>query len=201
MGCNYYARIIPSESDKRILKKMIDDNNFDTIKDKVERMYGRFHPGDKYDDPIGEIHLGKSSAGWKFLWNPNIYIIRSGEIEHIDKGNGVTSVNYILNPNTAYYVYPLTKEGIKAFIDRDDVKIYDEYGKTYDKEEFFTWAAGKTDGWDAESYDKKHPNEYKWYNDGEYIDLLEAEGFEFTTDARSEFYSDGLRFATSTDFS
>ena len=39
MGTNYYARIIPSKSRKEKLKKMIDENRFDDIKDEVADMY------------------------------------------------------------------------------------------------------------------------------------------------------------------
>ena len=46
----------------------------------------------------GEIHLGKRSGGWKFLFNPNYE-----------------------------RYYPLTKEGLMNFLKRDDVIIYTEY--------------------------------------------------------------------------
>ena len=39
MGTNFYARIIPSKSRKEKLKKLIDEDRFDDIKDEVADMY------------------------------------------------------------------------------------------------------------------------------------------------------------------
>ena len=70
MGTNFYARIIPKEEDKQILKEAIDANDYATIEGMVAEMYSSLnectHKG-------GEIHLGKSSCGWKFLWNSNLH--------------------------------------------------------------------------------------------------------------------------------
>lgn len=210
MGTNYYARIIPSAVNKRTLKKLIDDNDFRLIREEVSRLYGSFHPYTMQEIPVGEIHLGKASGGWKFLWNPNVYAIRNGHLVKHEEDNGGYSTTYVPDPDTAYYVYPLTKEGIKAFIDRDDVEIYDEYGEKQDKDEFFkmalewtTWEDkdGKIkEAWDAASYEKEHPNESRYKMDTELTRLLESEGFTFTSDTCNDFYSDGLRFSTSTDF-
>lgn len=94
MGTNYYARIIPSKERKEHLKKLIDENKFDEIQKEVNQMYSSTTD---YNDGA-EIHLGKRSAGWKFLFNPNF-----------EK------------------YYPLTKEGLMNFLKRDDVIIYSEY--------------------------------------------------------------------------
>lgn len=45
MGTNYYARIIPKEEDKQLLKEAIDTNDYDTIKGMVADMY---HSLDEY---------------------------------------------------------------------------------------------------------------------------------------------------------
>ena len=85
MGTNYYARILPSKKRKDEIKKAIDDNDFNNIKRSIGKTYGS--PCMDYDDTTtycgGEIHLGKRSAGWKFLWNPNWYKIPKG---HMEKG-------------------------------------------------------------------------------------------------------------------
>ena len=94
MGTNYYARIIPSKERKEHLKKLIDENKFDEIQKEVNQMYSSTTD---YNDGA-EIHLGKRSGGWKFLFNPNF-----------EK------------------YYPLTKEGLMNFLKRDDVIIYSEY--------------------------------------------------------------------------
>lgn len=59
MGTNFYARIIPTKERKEHLKKLIDNDEFDLIEDKIKELY------------CNEIHLGKRSSGWKFLFNPN----------------------------------------------------------------------------------------------------------------------------------
>jgi hypothetical protein len=55
MGTNYYGMRIPTENDKIALKKAIDNNDFS----ELERLTPK------------QIHLGKSSAGWEFLFNHN----------------------------------------------------------------------------------------------------------------------------------
>lgn len=209
MGTNFYARKIPSKQRKEYLKQIIDEDKFEEIKSKVNFMYGSFGV-DSGEPSGGEIHLGKRSAGWKFLWNPNIYRIRNGHSELTDNPDGSRSSRWIPEPDTSYYVYPLTKEGIKSFIDRPDVEVYDEYDTKQDKEEFFnmainwtTWKDLKTgkvsEAWDAESYHREHPTERQWSCTNEYTDFLESLGYKLSQ-YKSDFYSDGLRFATSTDF-
>ena len=210
MGTNYYARRIPKENEINKLKTLIDSNSFDGIRKEVEVMYGRFYPLKMADEFSGYVHLGKCSGGWKFLWDPNIYIIRNGHCEYIDNGKGMTSVIFIQEPDTYYYLYQLTKDGIKGFIDRDDIEIYDEYGEKQDKEEFFTMAINWADwrgneAWDSKTYNefekKKNRNWRSYVCSGEYVDMLIKEGYKMIDYDCSDFYSDGLRFATNNDFS
>ena len=205
MGTNFYARIIPTHERKEALKKMIDENRFTDITHEVDELYRSFNPYNKDDKPIGEIHLGKRSGGWKFLWNPNVYPLRNGHSESYTDTDGRTHTEWIWEPDTAYYVYPLTKEGIKAFIDREDVEVYDEYGEKQDKDTFFKEALEWTkwhgeEAYDSATYAKAHPDERHWNNDTELTRLLEREGFEFTTPWKYDFYSDGLRFSSSNEF-
>lgn len=203
MGTNFYARIIPAIEKQEELIKAIQDNDFDKIKTLVSTMYCSTDIDYNTDKIIGgEVHLGKRSGGWKFLWNPNIYVRRKykkGENQLIQDGY------------EGKYLYPLTKQGIKSFIEREDVVIYDEYGEKQDKEEFFemaiNWTTWKNkDGkevpaYDSESYHKEYPNERIYPCDNELVKYLMQEGIEFISKNRSDFYSDGLRFATVTDFS
>ena len=69
MGTNFYARIIPKEEDKQKLIDAINNNQYDTIKDLASELYDRRND---YTGIGNEIHLGKRSGGWKFLWNPNV---------------------------------------------------------------------------------------------------------------------------------
>ena len=214
MGTNFYARVIPKEPVKKRLHELIDSDDFIQIRNEINANYASFRPHNMTDKPIGEIHLGKRSAGWKFLWNPNIYIIRNGHMEWEDLEDGCRRGHFVEEPDTAYYTYPLTKEGIKAFIDSEDIEVYDEYGTKLDKYEFFedavnwtTWKDFKTgevvEAWDSKSYtehEKKNNPKYTVYGcSGEYVDMLKREGFELMEDC-TDFYSDGLRFATTTEF-
>lgn len=203
MGTNFYARIIPAIEKQRELMKALQDNDFDKIKTLVSTMYGSTDIDYDIDKIIGgEVHLGKRSGGWKFLWNPNIYVRRKYKKEE----NQLISDGY-----EGKYLYPLTKQGIKSFVDREDVVIYDEYGENKDKEKFFemaiNWTTWKNkDGkevpaHDSASYYKKYPNERIYQCDNELVKYLMQEGIEFISKDRSDFYSDGLRFATVTDFS
>ena len=89
MGTNYYARILPTKERKEKLKKLIDEDKLDEIANLYQELY-----------VDSEIHLGKRSAGWKFLFNPNY-----------EK------------------YYPLTKEGLLNFLKQDNIIIYNEYFK------------------------------------------------------------------------
>ena len=202
MGTNYYARIIPSKARKEILKKMIDEDHFDDIKDEVADMYGS---SDEWNENHGEIHLGKRSSGWKFLFNPNYE-----------------------------RYYPLTKKGLMNFLKRDDVIIYteyfsfreedDDYSKReyvdadnpdyYQGEYFWTaeqfmnmatnWGYNDSTAWDGKAYEKYEKernssyNGYERYGDKEREEFWIERGYN---PSYYEFYNDGLRWSTCCEFS
>ena len=206
MSTNYYAKILPTKERKKELCNAIETDDFPLINRLTEEMYGNLRRDWDSEDTIGGIvHLGKRSGGWKFLWDPNIFVIRHG---HSEKNKG--TYKWVEEPSTLLYTYPLTKKGLHDFIFRDNVLIYDEYDELQDKEEFWqmalSWGYEKEDkGWDAvsyEDYERKNNRNYTPYPiTGELTDLLKAEGYKFTTYTNSDFYSDGLRFAGYTDFS
>lgn len=210
MSTNYYAHIIPSKERKKKLHDAIKVNDFHLINKLTDEMYGSIQRDWDSDEVTGGVvHLGKISCGWKFLWNPNVFVIRHGHSKKIKIAPSHYRYNWIEEPSTLEYTYPLTKKGIKAFIDRDDVLIYDEYDELQDKEEFWkmalSWGYEEGDeGWDAASYEeweKKQNSNYSIYPvRGELIDLLKQEGYKFTSCSNFDFYSDGLRFAGFTDF-
>ena len=209
MGTNYYARIIPSKERKEKIKNAIDKNNFDEIKSLVTKTY--YEPQYDMDEGKytgGEIHLGKRSGGWKFLWNPNYYKELKGHTEWVETSENSRTGHWVEDGFEVNKFYDLTKKSIKQFIDREDIEIYDEYGEKQDKEEFWqmalNWGYEKGDiGWDGESYEewqrKENKNRrcYDYYND--YCRFLESCGIKLNK-YNTDFYSDGLRFATSTDF-
>lgn len=181
MGTNYYARIIPREEDKQSLKEAIDNNDYDTILNLTTELYDKLN---EFTHKGGEIHLGKSSCGWKFLWNSNIHYYSVWE-KH-------TTIMKHSMP------YELTKSGITKFVMRDDVKIYDEYGDLQDKTRFLTFAFNK-EGIDGKEYytNPEYNATYYLYESEKDLKKYTSLGFK---PEYGEFYSDGLRFSTSIEF-
>lgn len=200
MGTNFYARIIPTRKRKDALKELIDlSTDFRKIRDEVAATYGETN---EYNWEGGEIHLGKRSGGWKFLWNPNQWKVNEGSYD-------TKQQKYIDNWVVKKY-YDLTKESILKFLLRPDVELYDEYGEKFeDKEAWFNeivardsqlWA-DKDPMLDGEAYYKKCAAEGK--PEHSFPDSREQFwrdlGYEPT--GYYDFYSDGLRFSTCVDFS
>ena len=191
MGTNFYARIIPKEEDKQKLIDAINNNQYDVIENLTSELYGRRND---YSGVGNEIHLGKRSGGWKFLWNPNVIKVWDSE-----------ACDYAYN-----YVYPLTKEGITNFVMREDVIITDEYGKQQDPKEFlemaFSW--GEPGGYTGKTYEesRKEESSYRnYYWSKKYQRSMHSENDEMWFDLGYiveyyDFESDGLRFATSVNF-
>lgn len=84
MGKNYYAMVIPTSSDKMEIIEAVVNNDLEFAKDKIVQF-------------TEKIHIGKSSAGWEFLFNLN-------------------SKKYYSDIDT-----------LKDFISHSNVIIYDEY--------------------------------------------------------------------------
>lgn len=211
MGTNYYARIIPTEEQKNKLKKYIDENDFTNIKKYVSKLYNTTGYVCSSDDNTlgGEVHLGKRSCGWKFLWNPNWYKKYKGHTELVEKENGTESVRWVSDGYDIVKYYDLTKDSIKEFIDKENIEIYDEYDEKQDKEEFWKMAISwgyeeGNEGWDDESYEQweieNGPNYKPYDHETEYTKFIKECGFKVSK-YNSDFMSDGMRFATTTSFS
>lgn len=98
MRTNFYARIIPKEEDIKRVQRIIGcylSGHTLTINDNILK------------DAVKEIHLGKRSYGWQFLWQDN----------------------------PKYYDDNL--ESIKKFLSREDVIIFNEYDERFTFDEFF----------------------------------------------------------------
>ena len=200
MGTNFYALKLPTKERKKKLIELLDSKNFDEIISEVDNTFGKFEMDGNV--PVGgKIHLGKRSSGWKFLWNPNIYCIKQGHVENH---------SWVWDPDIHFSLYPLTKVGIWNFIKNPNIIIINGYDEIQDKEKFFNMAINWTtyDGkpaWDSKSYtewEKSQGNNYhceKCKND--LINHLISEGYKMISESCTDFYSDNLRFSTSTDFS
>ena len=176
----------------------IVNNKFDEIEDLVSELYGNRN---EYSRRGNVIHLGKRSGGWKFLWNSNV-------IRYVE---GYLDENKQYVPVYKYdYVYPLTKQGITDFCNRKDVVITDEYGTTYDPEEFlemaFSW--GQPDGYTGKTYEESHKEDscYRnYYWSEKYQRGMHSKEDEMWFDLGYiveyyDFEADGLRFSTSINF-
>lgn len=205
MSTNYYARIIPSKERKEELKKIIDGDDFNSIEALTSELYSRpYFDYDKQTFVGGCVPLGHRADGWKFLWNPNWYKKAKGHTEEVFHDGGF-HVKYVSDGYDVFKYYDLNKESIKAFIDREDVVIYNEYNEKQGKEDFFNMALnwGIKDGYDNETYTEKHKDNFYYLSNlyvTDYMTFLKEQGFTLNK-GNMDFYSDGLRFATSTDFS
>ena len=188
MGTNYYARIIPTKERKEKLKKLIGEDKFYDIEEQFRESY-----------TDAEIHLGKRSAGWKFLFNPNY-----------EK------------------YYPLTKKGLLDFLNRDDVIIYNEYfgndgayeytedPDSVDKMTEYLWTPEQfmnmalnwgndpdNLGWSGKEYEEWEQREYGMYP--QYIQYGDPnEGYWKDKGYNPEYYNffnDGMRWSTCCEFS
>lgn len=56
MGTNFYIRKKIEEADKKAIQELLDKDDMEGVKNYAEE-----HPN--------EIHIGKRSYGWKFLWD------------------------------------------------------------------------------------------------------------------------------------
>ena len=210
MGTNYYARILPSKKRKDEIKKAIDDNDFNKVNQLIDKTYGiPIYDFIEGNFSAGVVHLGKRSAGWPFLWNPNWYKMAKGHSEEKVNDNGSKTIHWVDDGYDVFKFYDLTKESIKAFIDREDVEIYNEYDEKQDKEEFYemamNWGYNKDDeGWDGDSYEEwehnQNPNYTPMNYETDYTRFIKELGFK-TSKYNTDFYSDGIRFSTCTEFS
>lgn len=55
MGINYYLKSRVSESRKNQLKELVDKEDWNVLKDSIPE----------------DVHIGKASKGWQFIWNAN----------------------------------------------------------------------------------------------------------------------------------
>jgi hypothetical protein len=200
MGTNFYARIIPKEEDKQKLIDAINDDRDDLIEDLASELYGHRNV---YTRKGNKIHLGKRSCGWKFLWNPNVIRYADGYLDE--------NKQYV--PVYKYdYVYPLTKQGITDFCNREDIIIIDEYGEQQDPKEFlemaFSW--GVPDGWIGKTYEEDPETSSSGYRNYYWSEKYQrgmhtkADEMWFDLGYIVEYYdfeADGLRFSTSINFS
>ena len=139
-----------------------------------------------------------SSSKW-LSRHPNSYIQRHGHEVLLEEYPGYKRWGWESEPDTLFQLYPLTKQGITDYVMQSDIEIYDEYGEKQDKKEFLDFAFNK-EGLNSKSYYEKYQERPVLISKSELINMLISEGYDIQYPYH-DFESDGLRFATSNDFS
>lgn len=111
MGTNFYAIIPVKKRTTNKLRKLADKLEDTSQKVNVENEL--YEIGEELKDH--EVHLGKRSCGWAFLWDAN-------------------DLKY----------YEPTLASIKKFIDDNNGKIVDEYGSKFTWEQFINDEIGNS---------------------------------------------------------
>ena len=142
MGTNYYAVRILNEIEKENAKKMIENDQYGELKEFL-------------DEKTREIHIGKSSIGWKFLfnWNKEKYY---KPLKH--SINDFLSLYRIVDE----YGKEISLESFWEMVEKksngmDNEEYYSKYekGKIFDDEIYYN-----------EELAKYNPKFYEFYSDG-----------------------------------
>jgi hypothetical protein len=203
MGTNYYIRRKVDEEKRKELIQLITENdlsNSEKIKYLSEELYGKAEFINSEESLVGcEIHIGKKSRGWKFLWEHHLYEVRHGHIVEKEVNPGHKLIRYVEDPSTLYSLYgDLTKESIRKFVMDDDNELFDECGERCNKEAFLDMAFN-SEGLDSKEYEKECPPRRRYVNDDDTMKPLKMAGLKISN-KDSDFYSDGLRFSVHHDF-
>lgn len=165
MGTNFYMKRIPTEDDIQKIGELSTQRLFDELQNYLAEMNE-------------EIHIGKRSRGWKFLFNH-----QNGE-----------------------YFDPRHQESLKAWLDDPHYKIIDEYGEEYTFEQFWQmirdWDANPRNKWDSTSYNEYERSRGNYYDTTCSRDIANRiHGMFGVRPLYYDFWLDGLRYSTSTEFS
>lgn len=116
--------------------------------------------------------------------------------EKIHIGKQSCGWKFLFNYNHFKY-YDLTKESINNFLRNDEIIFFDEYGKVINVDNFWEMVENNKNKLDnMEYYSKSESLPFMLFEESIPYDLkdkYDVEGYEF--------YSDGLRFSSSTNFS
>lgn len=117
MGCNYYA-----------IQSLSLDDHYPNDKIDMDEYYDEY--GD-YSDAV--VHLGKSSAGWKFCWryhNDDHYTDKESLLNFV-KSNVVVDEYGVVQDNEEFTKFALGKTGLSHYD-----KCYDDHTFIKDGLEF-----------------------------------------------------------------
>lgn len=157
MGTNFHIRRKLNQNEKYTIIQSIVNDDYEKARILINQ-----------EDL--EIHIGKLSGGWKFLWN-------------------VHNFKYF-NP---------TKEDFIKFL-KTYGQIFDEYGRKYTFEEFWDNEVGEIryTGIDLKEYYDSNYELYRHYSRKEEFEPFEK--LELTINEYGEFYLDDMRCTIYDDF-
>ena len=164
MGTNVYMRRIPTAKQKEELKQLLKKEYEAAIEsiDKDENLRpaeSDWHLSDEIEDTrkriYEEVHIGKRSCGWKFLFAPNP--------KHYDE----------------------TKESILRFIHQNGWLLFNEYGDKIAPDTFWDeYVTCMEEGWTGETYDRwKREQEHHPYVSVASYEHITPTGLRFSKDA------------------
>lgn len=144
MGTNYYLRKKVSQGLRQDILRLIKSKYEDFNNQITANIYGLGYALDDFSHEVRncisqniiEIHLGKRSFGYQFLWNYH--------------GNRYYSANF---------------EDIKSFISNPDYEIIDEYGQVFTVEQFLNEEIGSS-LYTGKNGLEDGPNSYFFISDG-----------------------------------
>ena len=154
MGTNFYLKRKLSKQEKDIAKELIDNDKYDEVRDIL--------PND--------VHIGKRSYGWKFLWNANDFKYFE---PNIDSLMNFLKSGDIYNEYGDYFTF--------------DQFIKEEVGERIDK------------GWDLAEYYKSDPTVVPYYIPSR-DKIEYQKKHNITPNNYGEFNIDNYRFTIHTEF-
>lgn len=156
MGTNFYLRRKLSQEEKQHIINSINNDNWNEVRDCLPE----------------DIHIGKRSAGWKFLWDAHYFKyfkpskealfewLKSGQI--IDEYGRKFTFDQFINDEIVNFI---------------------------------------NNGYTAESYYKEHPRTLNYYSSIIDQFKINCSDFKEYINHYGEFFIDNLRFTVSEDFS
>ena len=146
MGTNYYLKRIPTKEEIEQCHKLLDEGKIEES-DVFKEEYGTPYLLSVLEKITEEIHIGKKSCGWRFLF-------------HIHQDLYAKSIEACLK-----YIESQTSTGIW--------RLMDEYGETIPIVDFEKMVRESLDQMTIEDYYEKHPEERRWGSYGPQQEVAE----------------------------
>ena len=117
MGTNYYAYKKLTKEQKNKIVQSLENDEYDSVIFDINQL-------------SNEVHIGKQSYGWKFIFNPNLF-----------------------------KYYEPTIKSIDDYLRGDNILLKDEYGRKISIDEFWKMVENSKDKLDNREYNQKHHDE------------------------------------------